>query len=82
MNLLTNEEFYKTLNEEIDDIKTRVLLISKLSIKYLNYRCGLQSTRILLKYLLWCTQKEIFVLFLVIIISWLINNINKINRYY
>ncbi len=25
LNLLTNEEFYKTLNEEIDDIKTRVL---------------------------------------------------------
>ena len=39
LNLLTNEEFYKTLNEEIDDIKTRVLLIFKLAIEYLNYGC-------------------------------------------
>ena len=39
LNLLTNEEFYKTLNEEIDDIKTRVLLISKLAIEYLNCGC-------------------------------------------
>ena len=49
LNLLTKEEFYKTLNEEIDYIKTRVLLISKLSIEYLIYGCGCKSTRILLK---------------------------------
>ena len=49
LNLLTNEEFYKTLNEEIDDNKTRVLLISKLAIEYLNYGCDCKTNRILLK---------------------------------